>query len=68
MRNKPRLSPAIRITVIYLTAGTFWILLSDRLLEMFISEPGQFNWLQTLKGWVFILVTAAFYILDYIDI
>jgi PAS domain S-box-containing protein len=48
-----------RITLIYALVGATWILFSDQLLGMFVSEPGTIIWLQTLKGWLFIIVTAG---------
>ena len=50
---------AFRVVAIYLLAGSLWILLSDRLLGMLISDPGLLTWMQTFKGWFFILVTTC---------
>ncbi len=44
--------------MIYGLIGGLWILLSDRLLEMAVSDAALLSRLQTLKGWFFILLTA----------
>lgn len=49
----------LRITLTYLILGGLWILLSDRVLGMFIQDPRRITELQTVKGWFFIIVTAA---------
>jgi len=49
---------ALRISLIYALAGSLWILSSDTLLSLVISEPGALTHLQTFKGWAFIAVTA----------
>lgn len=50
---------ALRITAIYALAGGAWILFSDELLALFITDPAASLRLQTLKGWLFIALTAA---------
>ena len=42
----------------YALAGILWILFSDRLLARLTADPATFARLQTVKGWVFVLVTA----------
>ena len=49
---------AFRITVIYATAGAAWILFSDELLALFVTDPAASVRLQTAKGWLFIALTA----------
>ena len=49
---------ALKSSVIYALAGSVWILFSDILLSLFISESGALTHLQTFKGWAFIAVTA----------
>lgn len=51
--------PALRIAVIYLSIGGMWILLSDQALSWLVPEALQLTWLQTAKGWVFVLATAV---------
>jgi PAS domain S-box-containing protein len=59
MNSKNRaVNIALRISVIYALAGSLWILFSDTVLSLVISEPAALTHLQTFKGWVFIAVTA----------
>lgn len=58
-RPPPEKPIALRIVAIYLLVGGLWILLSDQLLRVLVTDPAFFSWLQTLKGWFFVLVTAA---------
>jgi signal transduction histidine kinase len=54
---------ALRIALIYLLVGFVWILASDDLLAALAAHSGDpmglITHLQTLKGWLFVLVTAA---------
>ncbi len=45
-------------TLYYVLAGLLWILFSDRLLARLTADPATFTRLQTIKGWLFVLVTA----------
>jgi two-component system, LuxR family, sensor kinase FixL len=49
---------ALRITCAYAAAGALWILFSDILLPLVISDASTLTHLQTFKGWAFIGVTA----------
>lgn len=49
---------ARRVALIYATFGALWILLSDRVLALFVRAPGQITLLQTIKGWFFIVITS----------
>ncbi len=51
------LNPAV-ITVIYFTLGLLWIFFSDRLLNSVISDPAAQMQFQTVKGILYIGVTA----------
>jgi len=48
---------ALRIVVVYLVMGILWIALSDRALAM-LDDPVLLTWLQTFKGWAYVLVTT----------
>jgi len=50
---------AVRIVSLYLLAGGLWILLSDHLLRTLVTDPLLLSWVQTIKGWFFILVTGG---------
>ena len=58
MSKKTHLSSATRIVTVYVAMGALWILLSDRLLGMVVPEPERITWIQTLKGWGFIVATG----------
>jgi len=54
-----RLTP-LRITLIYAGLGALWILLSDQAAALlFASSPESLTTVSMLKGWFYILVTAA---------
>jgi PAS domain S-box-containing protein len=48
----------MKIVVLYVMGASLWILSSDRLLAWFISDAQHLTWLQTIKGWLFVVVTA----------
>lgn len=49
----------ITITLLYLTFGVLWILFSDKILLSFTeNDIEKLAFLQTAKGWVFIMATA----------
>ena len=54
------LSPAARISAWYLVIGVIWILFSDRLAHFLFPHPEVNEVIQTIKGWLFVLVTSLF--------
>lgn len=50
---------AIRTVAFYTIFAGLWIFSSDTILTWFLSDPLQLTRAQTLKGWLFVLVTAA---------
>jgi len=52
------LSPPLTVALIYAAAASLWILASDRLLELFVSESRAITAIQSYKGWLFVGVTA----------
>ncbi len=50
---------ALRITLLYTAFAALWILLSDKLLGLWLDAPTQQVLASTVKGWVFVAVTAA---------
>ncbi len=52
-------SPSWRITAIYVVVGGSWILWSDSLLVGTVTDPQLYTRLQTVKGWIFVAVTAV---------
>lgn len=55
---EPRKS-TIRITLNYVIGGSLWILLSDQILDRFITDPSRLALFNTIKGWIFVLVTSS---------
>lgn len=49
---------AIRIALVYALFGSLWILFSDTLVRLLVDDPGLMSHIQTIKGWLFILVTS----------
>lgn len=49
---------ALRVTVLYVVLGIAWIVLSDRLLVALVDDPRTLTWMQTIKGWAYVGVTA----------
>lgn len=47
--------------MIYLALGCLWILFSDQLVAWLFADAGTevLSWAQTLKGWVFVLLSAV---------
>ena len=50
---------AFKVCAIYAVCGALWILFSDQLLITLIQDETAINKLQTFKGWLFVLSTAA---------
>ena len=50
---------AMQFAVIYAIIGAIWIIASDTILGMMISDHDVLNRAQTLKGWTYIGVTAV---------
>jgi PAS domain S-box-containing protein len=57
--NKNKVSNIpLRISMIYALAGCLWIIFSDAVLSLVITDAAVLTRLQTLKGWIFIIITA----------
>ncbi|MBK7616698.1 MAG: PAS domain-containing protein [Burkholderiales bacterium] len=50
---------ALGVVLIYAAFAALWILLSDRLVALFVSDPSLVLTLSMLKGWLFVAVTSA---------
>ncbi|SNB47271.1 ATP-binding protein [Geobacter sp. DSM 9736] len=50
----------LKITLIFLIAGCAWILLSDLILSTLVRDPALVVRLSIYKGWLFMVVTAAY--------
>ncbi|GAM08990.1 blue-light-activated protein [Geobacter sp. OR-1] len=51
--------PALRIVCIYAVVAGLWILLSDRLLTLMVKDQELITLIATIKGWLFVIVTAT---------
>lgn len=49
----------LKIALSYGAVAGLWILLSDELLAYLVRDPATFTRLSILKGWLFVIVTAA---------
>lgn len=52
-------SIAFKITAVYAVTSVVWILLSDRLLNYFVSDPVLTMNIAIVKGWFFVVITAG---------
>jgi PAS domain S-box-containing protein len=48
----------LKITAAYLIVGGLWILLSDKLLELFVTDPKVFTQIAIIKGWFYVAATS----------
>ncbi|MDM5072099.1 MULTISPECIES: PAS domain-containing protein [Aeromonas] len=60
MADQPPLTRAyiLNIVLTYAAVASLWILLSDKAVEWLFSTQAQFALASTIKGWLFILITA----------
>ena len=54
-----RIPVYLRVALLYMLFGGLWILLSDRLLDLFVHDPDVLTRIQTYKGWGFVIASAA---------
>ncbi|WP_419781026.1 two-component system sensor histidine kinase NtrB [Maridesulfovibrio sp.] len=59
MKQEKSPSIALKIAAKYAIFGFLWILLSDKLLNLLIRDADIIQGIQTLKGWLYVLITAA---------
>jgi len=48
----------LKVAMLYALFGAFWILLSDRLLDMLVHDRATMTRISVYKGWAFIAITA----------
>lgn len=58
MAHSHRFAFSVRVAITYAVAAALWIFFSDRLLSALTTDPYLFAWLQTYKGWTFVVFTA----------
>src|SRR5689334_11004816 len=57
--QRPTRAQAIRIAAWYTLLSAFWIFCSGWVLHRFIHDEAREAWLEYIKGWFFVLLTAA---------
>src|ERR1019366_2717598 len=50
---------AFKVALIYVIVAGCWILFSDKLLAIFVSDPDERIYLSIIKGWGFVIVTGG---------
>jgi len=48
----------MRTVMLYFVFGFLWILFSDRILAIMVSEPETYHSIQTYKGWIYVVMTS----------
>lgn len=48
----------MRIVLVYVGVAALWILVSDRVVNVFVSDPKWWEYVSMAKGWVFVVVTG----------
>lgn len=54
---------ALKVIGLYLTIGVFWILLSDKLLDMVVESDAVLKKMQLYKGWFYVFITGFIFFL-----
>lgn len=49
----------LRVAGVYVLVGGLWIIFSDKALLMLFHDKEMITWLQTFKGWFFVLMTGV---------
>ena len=63
-KKTPWFDSAKRVLFIYLLLSFFWIVVSDKLLSLIVSDKQLNLALQTYKGWVYVIVVGVFIYLE----
>lgn len=53
-----KLSPALRISLIYIILGCLWIIITDHILLQYIDDIESMRIAQSVKGWFYVTATA----------
>ena len=56
--SKKLVSIPLKITAIYLAAGGLWILLSEKILQLLVSDPRVLTHIAIIKGWLYVAATG----------
>jgi signal transduction histidine kinase len=57
--TKPAMMRSLKRALIYAAIGGAWIFLSDRVLTLMTDNPEILTRLQTIKGWLYVAITAV---------
>ncbi|WP_205043260.1 HD-GYP domain-containing protein [Rhodanobacter glycinis] len=57
-RSAVAMTPQFRTALVYLVAAALWIWFSDQALNALVNSQTELTFLQSLKGWLFVLATA----------
>ncbi|MFC5435120.1 HD-GYP domain-containing protein [Rhodanobacter umsongensis] len=57
-RSAVAMSPQFRTASVYLMIAALWIWFSDQALNALVSGQAELTFLQSIKGWLFVLATA----------
>lgn len=57
--SRDSMTQAAWLTTVYLLVGVTWILFSDRIASAYWTDPVEWQWVQLIKGWSYIAITAA---------
>jgi PAS domain S-box-containing protein len=57
-QNRQRRRLSLKISSIYAVVGALWIFFSDRVAAVFSNTPQDLAQIETIKGWLFVLLTA----------
>jgi PAS domain S-box-containing protein/putative nucleotidyltransferase with HDIG domain len=63
MKERWVFAGALRVILLYLLFGGLWVALSDRALEVLVTDHHRLTVLQTYKGWFFIVASAGLILL-----
>lgn len=55
----PWLAAACKVACVYMLAAGLWIAFSDQILERLVSDPAELSRWQTIKGWLFVVMTGG---------
>lgn len=56
----PNTNDAVKLAIVYAVFGVLWIILSDSILEFLMPEIDTYKNIQTLKGVIYVIITALF--------
>ncbi|MDD5112858.1 MAG: PAS domain S-box protein [Methylobacter sp.] len=52
-------SGIVSVVLVYAVFAALWVLLSDQLMQIFITDPERLIWISMLKGWLFVGITTV---------